>query len=274
LKYLITGANGFIGSFLKNKLISDGHLVKTLGKSSGNDFCIDLTRESLKISEDYDVIIHTASIVHNSKHANTIDSKFIFKDLEITLNLLRSIEKVTFKKLIYLSSVSVYGIDFGRDIDISQKISPRSGYGFSKAISEKIFAQNLSEEKLLILRLPLVYGPNPKGNIKKVIDTIESGKMVLFNGNTSKKTILELEDLYNFLVKRSANLYGTHQIKSYDIELNTFINGLSNKRIFFIPKVILKMLLISTKIFNLNGLRNILMKIDSDLTFIDTTNIK
>lgn len=274
MRYLISGANGFVGSFIKNRLISDGNLVKTIGRSMKNDYSIDLTKKFIRIPEDYDVIIHTASIVHNSEHANTFNQQLILQDIEITLNLLRSIEKVSFKKLIFLSSVSVYGIDFGRDIDITQKISPKSGYGLSKVISEKIITQSIPQDKLLILRLPLVNGPNPKGNIKRALNAIESGKMVLFKGNNAKKTVLELEDLYSFMVKDSERFSGIHQLKSFDVKFNTFIEGFSDKRMYYFPLVFLKTMLFATKILKLSGMKNTLLKIGSDLTFIDTTKIK
>ena len=125
MKYLITGGNGFIGKFLKEKLLSQNHEVKTLGISKNNDYSIDLTKDSIELSEDFDVILHSASIVHNQAHALSFNSQFILQDLEITLNLLRSINQVSYKKLIYLSSVSVYGVDFGQNIDITQKLYPK-----------------------------------------------------------------------------------------------------------------------------------------------------
>jgi GlcNAc-P-P-Und epimerase len=274
LKYLISGANGFIGSFLKNSLIANGNSVKTLGKAKNNNYSLDLTKEFLILPEDFDVIIHSASIVHDSEHATTFNPQTILQDIDITLNFLRSIEKVSFKKLIFLSSVSVYGIDFGRDIDITQKISPKSGYGLSKVISEKIITKSIPQDKLLILRLPLVNGPNPKGNIKKALNAIKSGKMVLFNGNKAKKTVLELEDLYSFLVNESEQYNGIHQLKSYDIRFNTFIESLSKNRVYFLPLMFLKLTLFATKIFNLKSINVFLLKTYSDLTFIDTTKIK
>lgn len=274
MKFLITGANGFIGSYLKNRLISDGHLVKTLGKSKKNDYSIDLTKEFKKIEENYDFIIHTASIVHNVEHANKFNEQIILLDIEITLNLFRSLEKISFNKLIFLSSVSVYGIEIGRDINITQKVSPKSGYGFSKVISERIISQFLPQKKWLILRLPLVNGPNPKGNIKMALNIIESGKMILFRGNNAEKTILELEDLYTFILNESERFHGIHQLKSYDIKFNTFIRSLSKEKVYYLPLVFLKIMILMAKIFKLSTKRNTLIKIYSDLTFVDTTKIK
>lgn len=260
-----------MGSFLKESLIKGGHEVKTLGKSHENNFQLDLTKEYISISEDFDVIIHSASIVHDSVHAGSFNEQLILDDLEITMNFLKSIENISFQRIIFLSSVSVYGIEYGRDINTSQPLSPKSGYGLSKAISEKIFEQIIDPNKLLIVRLPLINGQNPKGNIKKALNAIHSGKMFLFNGNGAVKSVLEINDFYTFIVSESLKLIGIHQIKSYDIRFNDFIQALSSKRIYRLPYFSLKLLLLFSNIFRLKKLQNSLIKISKDLTFSDTT---
>ena len=134
--------------------------------------------------------------------------------------------------------------------------------------------QNIPKEKLLIMRLPLVNGPNPKGNIKKAINAINSGVMILFKGNLAVKSVLELNDLYAFLVNESARFIGIHQLKSYDIKFNDFISRLTKKRLFYLPLIILKMIIFVTKTIGFVNLRNSFQKISSDLTFINTTEIE
>lgn len=248
-----------------------GHEVKTIGRSPINNFQLDLTKESRIISEDFDVIIHSASIAHDSAHAGAFNKQLIIDDLEITFNFLKSVENILYQKFIFLSSVSVYGIENGKDIDISQPLFPNSGYSLSKSLSEKILKQKITYKKLLILRLPLINGPNPKGNIKKALDAINSGKMFLFNGNKATKSVLELDDLYTFIVSKSSKFNGIHQIKSYDIRFNDFIQGLSSKRIYSLPYFFLTIFLFSSKAFRLNKIRRTLLKISKDLTFLDST---
>lgn len=271
MKYLITGGSGFVGKYIKDRLVNSGHEVKTLGRSTVNNFQLDLTKESRSISEDFDVIIHSASIVHDAFHATNFNGQLIQDDLEITFNFLKSVEHISYQKIIFLSSVSVYGIDFGTDVSISQPLLPKSGYGLSKYISEKIFQQKINPNKLLILRLPLINGPNPKGNIKKALNAINSGKMFLFNGNKATKSVLELDDLYSFIVLRSSKFNGIHQIKSYDISFNDFIKGLSSKKIYCLPYFLLKFLIISARVFRLNRIRYTFEKSSTSLTFLDTT---
>ena len=77
--YLITGATGFLGGHLVDSLVSQGHTVYSLARSSkkvkefnikGNIIYGDLSLESikswiLKLPEMIDVVIHTAGIVHS-----------------------------------------------------------------------------------------------------------------------------------------------------------------------------------------------------------------
>ena len=48
--------------------------------------------------------------------------------------------------------------------------------------------------------LPLVNGTNPKGNIYKLEQAILKGKMILFKYNTSKKSLLEVSDLFEMIL--------------------------------------------------------------------------
>lgn len=273
MKYLITGGNGFVGKFLKNLLIKNGHEVKTIGRSPLNNFQIDLTKDSIIISENFDVIIHTASIVHNSSHAGTFNEHLITDDLNITFNFLKSIEKIQYQKIIFLSSVSVYGLEHGKDIGISQPLLPKSGYGLSKSISEKILQLGINYKKLLILRLPLINGPNPKGNIRRALDTINSRKMFLFNGNTAIKSVLELDDLYTFIVSKYSKFNGIHQLKSYDVRFNDFIQGLSSEKIYRLPYIFLKFSLFISNTLKMNNMYHTLSKVSKDLTFLDSTKL-
>ena len=84
MKVLISGSNGFVGSYLKKNFLKEGHAVVSIGKSSLNDYSIDLENASIDLNNFYDLIIHTAGIVHDNNHANNINIDSIVKDLNIT----------------------------------------------------------------------------------------------------------------------------------------------------------------------------------------------
>jgi GlcNAc-P-P-Und epimerase len=273
MKILITGGNGFIGSYLRKDFQKKDMIVKTLGRGKGNDYQVDLSEESIEIKEQFDMIIHTASIVHNHNHSGGLSVINILKDNAISQNFLSSIQKVNFAKLIFLSSVAVYGKMSGENISIQEILNPKDGYGLSKILSERIYQNFIPESKILILRLPLVNGPNPKGNILKALKSIQANRMYLFKRNTAKKSILELEDLSNFIITKGMFLYGLHQIKSYDIYFNNFLKTLTGQKIKEVPYFSLYLLLSISSFFGFKNLKSTLIKASSTLTFKETIKL-
>ena len=65
------------------------------------------------MESNFDFVIHTASVVHNELHNQSFNLTYIMTDVQITENFLKSISEIRFKKFIFLSSVSVYGLNSG-----------------------------------------------------------------------------------------------------------------------------------------------------------------
>jgi nucleoside-diphosphate-sugar epimerase len=267
MRFLVTGGNGFIGCYISKALKTDGHEVTTLGRSSMNDIVVDLSISTYQFQIDFDYIIHTAGIVHKEEHIKSFNTNLILKDIAITENLLKSIAGINFNKIIYLSSVSVYGLITGYEIGVNTPPKPIDGYGFSKLINEKIIQSKIELCKVLIVRLPLVNGPNAKGNIRKAQHALKKKRMVLFNENNSLKSILEISDLYSFIIDQSKDINGIQQIKSYDINFNDFILSLSSNKPLILPKGILQFGIRVSKFLFLRNLNKTLRKISTTLTF-------
>lgn len=274
---MISGSSGFIGKYLNEMFRINGHDVLTLGRSKLNDYQVNLESDYIDMNNEFDFIIHCAGIVHNQSHASKIIPQLVLKDLQITTNFLKSIKNCKYKKVIMLSSVSIYGLDSGLDISEKNIHSPKSGYGLSKFLSEKLFEAAINNEELLIFRLPLVNGPNPKGNIDKLEKAILKGKMVLFKNNISEKSFLEVSDLFDMILTNGLKLFGVFNIKSYDEKFNDFAEQIARRNkttIIKLPIFILKILKFITKILSLNKTYFTLSKISSHLTFDNSLLLK
>ena len=134
MNILITGGSGFLGKILYDKL-KDSNLVKTIGRSNKNDFCVDLSNNFIKLNQSFDCIIHTAGNVHNENHANGFNNKMIIEDFQITQNVLKS-QQSNIKHFIFISSMSVYDVEYGEDIGVDSQSYGKKGYGLSKRIIE------------------------------------------------------------------------------------------------------------------------------------------
>ena len=242
MKILISGGGGFIGSELKNFLSKENE-VFTVGKSDCNTIQVDLIEGGFRTNENFDFIIHTAAIVHNKIHASSFNNELLNKDLTITNNLINSINPSSIKYgIIYISSVSVYGIESGVNISEDEKVNPKSSYAKAKYLNElSIKKWSINNNKFYyLLRLPLVYGKNPKGNLKDVAIAIKKNLFFKIKHNDSLKSTLFINDLNEHIVKiiKSKNS-GVYNLVSKNLKFNSIINMIErdiNKKSFFLPK--------------------------------------
>tara|TARA_B110000971_G_scaffold194865_1_gene208859 strand:- start:2453 stop:3304 length:852 start_codon:yes stop_codon:yes gene_type:complete len=273
MNLLISGSTGFVGKYLTEMFRSKGHDVLTLGRSEFNDYQVNLETEFIEVNNEFDIIIHCAGIVHNQLHASNFIPDLVLKDFLITTNFLKSIESTNHKKVVFLSSVAIYGLNSGLDIAEDCIPNPTSGYGVSKLLSEKLFELSINKQKLLIFRLPLVNGPNPKGNIEKLEKAISQGKMVLFRSNVSKKSLLEVSYLFDMIASNGLKLCGVFNIKSYDIVFNEFAEEIGMRtatEIFKLPYFVLRALKFISKILCFRLVYLTVLKISTHLTFDDS----
>ena len=168
---LITGGTGYIGNYLRSKLLKSGYKVTSVSRSIGfnnNHFGIDLANK--KLVEEFahalphvDIIIHCAAIAHGEKPPKNY-SVADFNSL-ITKNLLKAFKnnKVHW---IFFSSISVYGETYSKS-QTPIIFSPKSAdnYGKGKLIDESLFISKC--KNLDILRLMPVYDSENLEDIKK-----------------------------------------------------------------------------------------------------------
>ncbi|MDB5024604.1 MAG: UDP-galactose-4-epimerase [Mucilaginibacter sp.] len=200
-KVLITGASGFLGKIISNELIKSGYRLLTLGKQDVNDIQVDLTKVAFQIpsTEKIDTVIHAAGKAHYLPKSPSEIKDFFDVNFEGTKNLCNSItsSQCKLKAFIFISSVAVYGIDSGEFITEDYALNGSTPYARSKILAEEWLQQWASENDitLSILRLPLVAGFNPPGNLGAMIKGISSGRYVSIGKATARKSMVWAEDI-------------------------------------------------------------------------------
>ena len=155
MRILITGETGYIAkhfaAYLKKRGIE--YTMLSLRGDNWRSF-------SLK---GYDAVLHTAGIVHKKESGhNQYDYYIINRDLSEELAV--KAKKDSVKQFVFISSMSVYGINTGV-IKPDTKPVPKTHYGRSKLAAESLLSPLASESfNVAILRPPMVYGPNCPGN--------------------------------------------------------------------------------------------------------------
>lgn len=191
MNILLTGASGFLGTAIKT-ICEKKHKVVTIGRQKGNGIVCDLATQNPTI-DNIDAVIHAAGKAHIYPKTEAEKQSFFDVNVTGTKHLLESLEHLNIKHFIFVSSVSVYGLGRGEQIGEDVALKGNSPYALSKIQAEQLIVDWCKQKQIpyLIVRLPLVVGPNPLGNLGKMIDAIQRGRYVrIAKGNARKSMVL------------------------------------------------------------------------------------
>jgi nucleoside-diphosphate-sugar epimerase len=213
LKLLLTGASGFLGRSIVETLSSVASL-RTLGRTAGNDIVCDLS-SVVPVMEPVGMIVHAAGKAHSIPVNDKESAEFWKVNLDGTQNLLSGIEKSGFlpETFVFISTVAVYGLETGESI--SEECPPKgeTPYARSKIAAEQVVTDWCTKRgvKYVILRLPLVAGPDAPGNLGQIRKAIAGGYYVRIKGNKARKSVVLAEDVARLLPDLSGK-QGTYNL--------------------------------------------------------------
>lgn len=198
MNFFITGYNGFLGNILGNVLSKNGYRAQDINVLCDKKLDITKPFELAKPDGDF-VIIHSAGKAHSIP--KTEEEEKVFYDVNDigTQNLCNALKPYigSLKGFVFISTVSVYGLDTGSGINENFPLNAQSPYGVSKIRAEKYLTQWGEENNvpILILRLPLIAGPNPPGNLGKMIKGIDTGKYFSIKNGAARRSVVMAEDV-------------------------------------------------------------------------------
>lgn len=201
---LLTGYSGFLGKYIYSFLEKQGVEVISIGRQKQNHIIADLSNSTLLIGQAFDSIIHAAGKAHSVPKTEAEKQDFFYVNAKGTSNLLKGLENSGIpKSFVFISSVAVYGKESGILIKESENLSAKDPYGQSKIQAEKLIQTWCEKHNVIctILRLPLIAGPNPPGNLGSMIKGIQKGYYFNIEGGRAKKSIVLAEDIARIIPK-------------------------------------------------------------------------
>lgn len=193
-KILITGANSYIGTRFESYLATwpKEYQVDTIDMIDGS-----WRNKSFK---GYDVIYHVAGIAHSDSGKKISPEKeklYRSVNTDLTVEVAKKAKEEGVKQFIFMSSAIVYGestkIGKPNVITKDSKPAPINSYGDSKLQAElRILPLESPTFKIVILRPPIIYGKNSRGNFlmlekyaKKLhfFPYVKNERSMLFIGN-------------------------------------------------------------------------------------------
>ena len=183
---LVTGASGFIGRRLVARLLEGASVLRALVRApetveswsdrvevvAGDVRDPDRVRAAVA---DVETVFHLAATVHDLRGIRKGEHWGV--TVEGTRNVLDAAQAAGVKRLVFVSSLAVYGEPSVAQRDESEPHSPRSAYGRAKATAERLVLTlgQTSGIHVSCLRPALVYEPGCKGNLPRMIAMIDRG---------------------------------------------------------------------------------------------------
>ena len=275
MKILLTGASGFLGSIIR--LVLAEHDIMTVGRAAQSDIKIDISASAVALPKA-DLVVHAAGKAHIVP--NTPEERKAFFDVNVngTANLLKSLESNPPAAFIFISSVSVYGKNSGELITEDAELAATDPYGVSKIEAEKLVVQWCTQYKVTysILRLPLIAGPNPPGNLKAMIKGIRGGYYFNVAGGQARKSIVLANDVAK-IIPMAASVGGIYNLTDGKhpsfAELSTLIAGqLQTSKPKNLPFLVARIMALGGDLLGTRAPINTnkLSKLVSTLTFSDS----
>ncbi|MDX1347438.1 MAG: SDR family oxidoreductase [Thiomicrorhabdus chilensis] len=220
MRYLVTGATGFVGQALTQALISQGHEVHALVRNKEADLPIGaiafeaefgkeqaqprLINQLSEALQEVEVVIHTAARVHVMDET-TADplSEFRAINRDATLLLAELAAQTGVKRFVFLSSIKVNGEKTEKDKPFTAEDTPHptDPYGVSKLEAEQglLELSRKTQMDVVIIRPPLVYGPGVKANFAVMMKWVKRGIPLPFACVDNRRSLVALDNLIDFI---------------------------------------------------------------------------
>jgi nucleoside-diphosphate-sugar epimerase len=228
----IIGGSGFVGTRLTTRLLAVGHTVKIADKNDSKKypklrFYADVREPDTleKALAGSDVVINLAA-----EHWDDVQPISLYDDVNVTgaENVCNACIKLGIKKIIFTSSVAVYGFaPIGTDE--TGAIKYFNDYGRTKWLAEGKYRNWLSSNtgnSLTIIRPTVIFGEQNRGNVYNLLRQISGDKFPMVGKGTNIKSMAYVENIAAFIEYNLNNSAGEHlfnYIDKPDFDMNTLV---------------------------------------------------
>lgn len=200
-KLLFTGASGFLGYNIR-PLLEKQYDVHTIGLTDEDDIKINMAKEVPPINTHYSLVLHAAGKAHTVPKTEAEKQVFYDVNYQGTVNLCTALEKAGVPKaLVFISTVAVYGCEFGELITEEHPLEGDSPYAKSKIMAEEYLTEWCGKHGVVlgILRPSLLAGHRAPGNLGAMVDGIRKGFYLNIAEGKVRKSVLMAEDIARLL---------------------------------------------------------------------------
>jgi nucleoside-diphosphate-sugar epimerase len=214
MKFLVTGASGFVGKSICTELFRQGHVLRAASRCGIAEIYgfEQLVVGSMDGLTDWsaavcgvDAVIHLAARVHvmGDTVADPL-AEFRKVNKQGTLNLASQAVAAGVKRFVFVSSVKVNGESTlpGQPFTEADAPCPQDAYGRSKHEAELGLRRIAVESgmEVVIIRPPLVYGPGVKANFAAMMRWLRRGIPLPLGAIHNQRSLVALDNLVDLIV--------------------------------------------------------------------------
>lgn len=210
-KLLFTGGTGFLGKNAR-PILDKMYEVTTCGITPYDMIKANLVKNVPELEQHYDIVLHACGKAHVVPKTEAEINSFYDVNYVGTIHLCDALEKVGVPKaLVFISTVAVYGCEFGDMITEEHLLEGKTPYAASKIQAEQYLTEWCAKNNVTlgILRPSLLAGKNAPGNLGAMVNGVKKGFYMNIAGGKVIKSILMAEDIANLvpLVAEKGGVY-------------------------------------------------------------------
>lgn len=204
LHILVTGAHGLIGRALCDTLTVAGFEVLPAVRNSFDKSSIavgdisGVTDWTGVLSSRVDAVVHLAAKVHDMNAEDSVSrARYYEVNTEGTLNLARQCAEQGVRRFVFLSTVKVMGEGKSGVYSLDDDPAPQGAYAESKWLAEQGLADIASQTgmEIVVIRPPLVYGPQVRANFISLMKVIDKGLPLPFGAIQNTRSLIYIGNL-------------------------------------------------------------------------------
>ena len=201
----VIGGSGFIGNWLVEVLLNHKYDVRIIDKQPSRVHP-ELWREAdVRDRESLLEACRCRDVLYNlaAEHRDNVRPVELYRTVNVdgALNTCFAAEALGIRKLIFTSTVAVYGFRAG-EIDETAPMNPFNDYGRSELDAERAFiawSRRSADRSLTIVRPTVVFGPGNRGNVYVLLKHVASGRSIVIGDGRNKKSMAYVVNVADFL---------------------------------------------------------------------------
>ena len=206
---LVTGATGAIGHRVVHALCAAGYEVRTFSLDSlepklfppeVDNHIGDVTDPTAvhAAMQGIDAVVHLAALLHILNPPLELREKYESINVDGTATVVKAAIAAGVKRVVFASTIAVYGPSGGRMLDEESETLPDTFYAQTKLAAEKIVLNARRADGLplgTVLRFGAVYGTQVKGNYRRLLQSLARGRFIPIGNGKNRRTLVYDRDV-------------------------------------------------------------------------------